>query len=148
MVILEEIEGVVQQLESLINNDRFEENHARRREVRYLKQFLDELRAFYDFDDNQDRNTPRPFESVHYVKSLLRSAYYFDRYELVANGGMGAEVWYVPPNYFDSSGQYVSVTAPDRSPARNRLTLSFIRTHPCGRSTNSPDRSNCSNPAR
>ncbi|WP_435362361.1 DEAD/DEAH box helicase [Haloarchaeobius sp. DFWS5] len=125
---LGEIENVVQQLEPLINDDRFEENQARRREIRHLKQFLEELRAFYDFDEKQQRNTNRPYESVHYVKSLLRSAYYFDRYKQVEDDGIGAEVWYVPPNYFNSSGQYVSVTAPGQ-PSREESIDSIVHSY-------------------
>jgi len=125
---LGEIENVVQQLEPLIDDDRFEENQARRREIRHLKQFLEELRGFYDFDDEQERNTARPYESVHYVKSLLRSAYYFDRYKQVKGDGMDTEVWYVPPNYFDSSGQYVSVTAPGQRPQEESID-SIVHTY-------------------
>ena len=98
---LSALNDAVNQLETLSEDDRLQEYYRLEKQVHYLQSALEEYRSYLD--------TKTPYNSLYRIKDLLRSAYYFDRYLRADGRQLDDEVWFVPPNYFGSSGQFVKV---------------------------------------
>jgi len=71
------------------------------KQIYYLKQALEELHEYQAIPSN--------FLSLYYVKHLLRGGYYFDRFLRATGDSLAKDVWYIPENYFDDAGQYMTV---------------------------------------
>ncbi|MEF8826802.1 MAG: helicase-related protein, partial [Halapricum sp.] len=99
---LDEVKRAVDQLDALVEDDRLAAYYGRQREVFYLKSALKELRSYLD-------GYGKPFMSLYSVKDLLRCAYYVDRYLRTRGDRLSDEVWFVPPDYYGSSGQFMTV---------------------------------------
>lgn len=78
-----------------------EETATKLNQIHYLGQALDQLREYNSHEYND--------KSLHYVKYLLRGAYYYDRFLRQDGRALADDVWYVPPNYFQESGKYFTV---------------------------------------
>jgi hypothetical protein len=100
--LLDSAKQAVDQLETLIDEDQLKTYYDRQREVFYLKSALREVRSYVD-------GYGKPYMSLYAVKNLLRSAYYLDRYLRATGSDLGEEVWFVPPDYYGSSGQFMTV---------------------------------------
>ncbi|KTG11394.1 hypothetical protein AUR64_03825 [Haloprofundus marisrubri] len=98
---LNDVQQAVTQLESLAEDSRIQEYFETQKQVYYLEQSLEQL-------SNYVKNDVAHY-SLYFVKSLLRSAYYLDRFLRIEGKRLGDEVWYVPPSYFEDSGKYVTV---------------------------------------
>lgn len=105
---IDDLQEAVTMLAGLAGDERLEQLSQERRQVYYLKQTIEQLKDYRDLDSDEKYRNNKPFLSVWYVKNLLRAAYYFERFLNVEGRSLG-EVWYVPPNYFESSGQYLTV---------------------------------------
>jgi len=106
---IDELQDAVGLLAGLAGDEKLEQLNEQRRQMYYLKQAVDQLASYRDLDKPEEYRVTKPYLSVWYVKDLLRAAYYFDRYLRVDGRSLGGEVWYVPPNYFESSGQFFTV---------------------------------------
>lgn len=98
---LSELNDAVNQLETLSEDDRLQEYYRLEKRIHYLKSALDEYESYLD--------TKKPYNSLYRIKDLLRSAYYFDLYLQSDDRRLDNEMWFVPPDYFGSSGQFVKV---------------------------------------
>lgn len=106
---IDDLQEAVGLLADLAGDDRLERFSRQRRQIYYLKQTVDQLASYRTLDKPEEYRTNRPYLSVWYVKDLLRAAYYFNRFLKVDGRSANGEVWYVPPNYFESSGQFFTV---------------------------------------
>jgi len=106
---IDELQDAVGLLAGLAGDERLERLTEQRRQIYYLKQAVDQLASYRDLDKPEEYHNTKPYLSVWYVKDLLRAAYYFDRYLRVDGRSLNGDVWYVPPNYFESSGQFFTV---------------------------------------
>ena len=109
LVDIDELQQAVGLLAGLAGDERIEQLSEQRRQIYYLKQAVDELAEYRGLDKPENYRPTKPYFSVWYVKKLLRAIYYFDRYLQVDGRSLSGEVWYVPPNYFESSGQFFTV---------------------------------------
>ena len=100
-------------LSSIAGDGRLEENINERYQIYYLRRVVEELTAYRGLDRDYGSAASRPHMSLYYVKSLLRAAYYCHRYLQVTDRDFDDEIWYVPPSYFESSGQFFTVQGPD-----------------------------------
>jgi len=100
-------------LSSIAGDGRLEENYSEQHQIDYLGKVLDELAAYRGLDRDYGDPASRPHMSLYYVKSLLRAAYYCHRYLEITDRDFDDEIWYVPPSYFESSGQFFTVVEPD-----------------------------------
>lgn len=98
---LTELNEAVTQLETLTEDDQLEAYYDLEKRIHYLESALQEYAAYLDQDT--------PFNSLYRVKDLLRGAYYFDLYLQTAGDQLDDDVWFVPPDYFGSSGQFFKV---------------------------------------
>jgi superfamily II DNA or RNA helicase len=98
---LGELNEAVNQLETLSEDDRIQEHYRLEKQLHYLQSALEEYRSYLD--------GKKPYNSLYRIKDLLRGAYYFDLYLRMDGRQLDDEVWFVPPNYFGSSGQFVKV---------------------------------------
>ncbi len=98
---IDELSGAVAQLEALAEEGRITAYHQEEKQIYYLKSALDELESYLDFYT--------PHFSLFAIKHLLRGAYYLDRYFRTDDRQLDDDVWFVPPDYFGSTGQYVTV---------------------------------------
>lgn len=99
---LSETHQTVNQLEALTSDDILEDYYRQKKEAYYLKESLDELEEYVDMPTD-------PYKSLYSVKHLLRTAYYMNRYLETAGKELANEVWFVPPDYYGSSGQFMTV---------------------------------------
>jgi hypothetical protein len=99
---LSEVTHAVDQLDSLGEDERLEKYYQRQRELFYLGRALDEL---YEYCDSNSK----PYFSLYKVKHLLRCVYYIDRYLRICGESSTRKIWFVPPDYFGSSGQFMTV---------------------------------------
>lgn len=107
---IDDLQEAVSLLAGLAGDERIEKLSEQRRQIYYLKQAADELAEYRGGWDEPEQYRPKkPYLSVWYVKNLLRAVYYFDRYLQVDGRSLSGDVWYVPPNYFDSSGRFFTV---------------------------------------
>jgi superfamily II DNA/RNA helicase len=98
---IDELNDAVAQLETLSEEGRVAAYHRTKKQIHYLNSALGELESYLDFQN--------PYLSLFAVKHLLRGAYYLDRYFNIDGRQLDDEVWFVPPDYFGSTGQYVTV---------------------------------------
>lgn len=98
---LNELNQAVNLLATVTEDDLLQEYEQTKQRIAYLKETLNGLENYLDY-----RN---PYKSLFAVKDLLRAAYYFNNYLRLDNRQLADEVWFVPPNYFGESGQYVTV---------------------------------------
>lgn len=98
---LSALNNAVNQLETLSEDERIQEYYELEKQVHYLQSALDEYKSYL--------SNKTPYNSLYRIKDLLRAAYYFDLYLRVDGRQLDDEVWFVPPSYFSSSGQFVSV---------------------------------------
>jgi superfamily II DNA/RNA helicase len=98
---LSELSDAVNQLEALTEDERLTEYYRQEKQIHYIKSALNELSSYLDYRS--------PHLSIYAIKHLLRGAYYFDRYYRTVGRQLADEVWFVPPDYYGSTGQYVTV---------------------------------------
>ncbi|QSG02815.1 DEAD/DEAH box helicase [Natranaeroarchaeum sulfidigenes] len=98
---LSTLNDAVNQLETLSEDDRLQEYYQLEKQIHHLRSALEEYRSYLD------ANTP--YNSLYRIKDLLRGAYYFDLYLQTTDERLDDDVWFVPPDYFGSSGQFVKV---------------------------------------
>jgi len=98
---IDELSDAVTQLEALTEDDRLTEYYREEKQIHYITAALEELESYLDYQ--------RPHLSLYAVKDLLRGAYYLDRYLRTDGRSLDDEVWFVPPDYYGSTGQYVTV---------------------------------------
>ncbi|WP_254523987.1 DEAD/DEAH box helicase [Natrinema caseinilyticum] len=98
---LSNLNNAVNQLETLSEDDRIQEYYKLEKQVHYLQSALKEFGSYL--------GGKNPHKSLYRIKDLLRGAYYFDLYLQTDGRQLANEVWFVPPNYFGSSGQFVKV---------------------------------------
>lgn len=96
-----DIEYAIERAQTVLNSDYVENLSEDRKRIYYLKQALQEIEQYHGIESN--------FLSVYFIKHLLRGAYYFDRFLQVVDDSLADEIWYVPENYFDDAGQYLTV---------------------------------------
>jgi len=98
---LTELSDAVTQLEALTEDDRLTEYYRQEKQIHYITATLDELESYLDFQT--------PYLSLYGIKHLLRGAYYLNRYFRTEGRQLDEEVWFVPPDYYGSAGQFVTV---------------------------------------
>lgn len=98
---LTKLSEAVTQLEALTEDDRLTEYYRKEKQIHYITAALEELESYLDY--------PNPHLSLYAIKDLLRGAYYLDRYFRTENRQLDEEVWFVPPDYYGSAGQFVTV---------------------------------------
>lgn len=114
---LSELKQTVDQLETLTEDERLEQYYSLEEKLHYLDS------ALVEYDSYLERGT---FSSLYRIKDLLRSAYYFDLF-LQANGDrLDDEVWFVPPDYFGSAGQFVKVFRENQTQERPEESIDQI----------------------
>ncbi|GAB6878226.1 hypothetical protein JCM17823_05000 [Halorubrum gandharaense] len=96
-----DLEDAVDRIAEALDDERASALVRERKRIYYLKQALGELHSY--------QSIPSNFLSLYYVKHLLRGGYYYDRFLRAAGDSLADEVWYVPENYFDDAGQYITV---------------------------------------
>jgi hypothetical protein len=99
---LKAVHDAVNQLDALGKDERLQTYYQRQKEVFYLKRSLDELAEYCD-------SYGKSYFSLYKVKNLLRSVYYIDRYLRTSGISTPREMWFVPPDYYGSSGQFMTV---------------------------------------
>lgn len=107
---LSELNSAVNQLEKLTEDERLQEYYSLEKRIHYLDSALEEYESYLD------SNTP--YNSLYRIKDLLRGAYYFDLYLQADGRQLDDEVWFVPPDYFGSSGQFVKILREDSTRSR------------------------------
>ncbi|SNR65356.1 Helicase conserved C-terminal domain-containing protein [Halorubrum ezzemoulense] len=115
---LSELNDAVNQLETLSQDDRLQEYYRLEKQVHYLKSALDEYESYLD--------ARTPYNSLYRIKDLLRSAYYFDLYLQSTDRHLDEEMWFVPPDYFGSSGQFVKVLKEGQTSERPEESIDQI----------------------
>lgn len=98
---LTELNKAVNQLETLCEDDRLQQYYQLEKQIYYLQTALDEYRSYIDQSN--------PYNSLYRIKDLLRGAYYFDLYLQTTGDQLADEIWFVPPDYFGSAGQFVRI---------------------------------------
>ena len=96
-----ELEDAVYRIDEALDDEHASALVRERKRIYYLKQALGELHSY--------QSIPSNFMSLYYVKNLLRGGYYYDRFLRAGGDSLADEVWYVPENYFDDAGQYITV---------------------------------------
>lgn len=98
---LSDLNNAVNQLETLSEDERIQEYYKLEKRVHYLQSALDEFSSYL--------GGKNPHKSLYRIKDFLRGAYYFDLYLQTDGRQLADDVWFVPPNYFGSAGQFVKV---------------------------------------
>lgn len=98
---LSDLTNAVNQLETLTEDDRLQEYYELEKRVHYLRSALNEYKSYL--------GAKTPYNSLYQIKNLLRGAYYFNLYLQADGRQLDEDVWFVPPDYFGSSGQFVRV---------------------------------------
>ena len=98
---LSDLNDTVNQLETLSEDERLQDYYRLEKQVHYLRSALDEYESYLD--------AKKPYNSLYRIKDLLRGAYYFNLYLQTDGRQLDDEVWFVPPDYFGSSGQFVKI---------------------------------------
>ncbi len=124
-----DLSNAVDILSSIAGDGRLEENIDERYQIYYLRRVLDQLGEYRDLERDPESRVNRPHMSLHYVKHLLRAAYYLHRYLQVTDRTYSDEIWYVPPSYFDSSGQFFTVIGPDGFDDNEETIDSLVHSH-------------------
>lgn len=106
---IEELQRAMDLLSGMAGDERLERIRTELKQIYYLKQTLTKFKEYADLDSDPDSRYEMPWLSLWYVKDLFRAAYYFDRFLSITNDDPRENIWYVPENYFDSSGQYFTV---------------------------------------
>jgi hypothetical protein len=91
----------VERLRAVSDDDEQRSIRQKQQQIYYLMQALEQLYEYQKIESNH--------LSLYYVKHLLRGGYYFDRFLRATGESLGGEVWYIPENYFDDAGKYVTV---------------------------------------
>ncbi|SFR96950.1 Type III restriction enzyme, res subunit [Halomicrobium zhouii] len=118
---LADLNDAVTQLETLSEDERIEDYYRLEKQVHYVRETLDQYASYLDGSD-------KPYNSLYKIKDLLRAAYYFDLYLQTEGRQLDDEVWFVPPSYFDSSGQFVSVFREDQQTDRPEESIDSVVT--------------------
>ncbi|MFC6720262.1 DEAD/DEAH box helicase [Halobacteriaceae archaeon SHR40] len=98
---ISDLSDIVNQLEILCEDERLEEYYKLEEQIHYLDAALDEYASYLDMKT--------PYNSLYSIKDLLRSAYYFDIYLQTVGDQLDDEIWFVPPDYYGSAGQFVKI---------------------------------------
>jgi superfamily II DNA/RNA helicase len=98
---LTELSDAVTQLEALTEDDRLTEYYRQEKQIHYITEALDEIESYLGYQN--------PYLSLYAIKDLLRGAYYLDRYFRTDDRQLDDEVWFTPPDYYGSAGQFVTV---------------------------------------
>jgi hypothetical protein len=106
---IEELQKAMDLLSGMAGDERLERIRTELKQIYYLKQTLSKFKEYADLDSDEGSRYKTPWLSLWYVKDLFRAAYYFNRFLSVTDDDPREKVWYVPENYFDSSGQYFTV---------------------------------------
>ncbi len=103
------LQTAVQQLSLFVDDNRIQANFNQRDAIYHLRRCLKSLGEYRSLDKDPEKRYDTPYKSLYYGKYLLRAAYYFDRFLNALDDELESEIWYVPPSYFESSGQYFTV---------------------------------------
>ncbi len=99
---LNDAKDAIGRLDTLQSDDKLERHYDRQTEVYYLQSALGEFEEYLGLGETS-------YRSLYAVKHLLRGCYYVYQYLEVAGEEPTEEVWFVPPDYFGSSGQFITV---------------------------------------
>jgi superfamily II DNA/RNA helicase len=106
---IDDLQKAMDLLSGVAGDERLERIRTELKQIYYLKQTLSKFEEYADLDSDPDSRYKTPWLSLWYVKDLFRAAYYFARFLSVTDDDPHEKIWYVPENYFDSSGQYFTV---------------------------------------
>lgn len=130
LAAIDDLQTAVNRLSGLAGDERLEQLNQERRQLFYLRESIKQLLSYRGMSEDSTEPAKKPYLSVWYVKYLLRAAYYFNRFLAVDNRADPKDVWYVPPNYFESSGQYITVFAgPDDREGTEASIDSIVHAH-------------------
>lgn len=123
---IEHLQSAVDLLSGMAGDERLERIRRELKQIYYLKQTLAKLREYRDLTRNKDSPYPTPWLSLWYVKDLFRAGYYLNRCLAVTDDDPNQDIWYVPENYFDSSGRYFTVFYSDDDLSGNEESIDSI----------------------
>lgn len=123
---IDDLQAAVNRLATLAGDERLTELNQERRQIFYLKKAMDELFSYRGLSEDSSGTPSKPYLSLWYVKYLLRASYYFNRYLSLDGRRQPKDIWYVPPNYFESSGQYFTVFSGDHDLSGSEESIDSI----------------------
>lgn len=98
---VQDVQEDVDRLRAFSDDDERHSIRQKRQQIYYLMQALEQLHQYQKLESNH--------LSLYFVKYLLRGGYYYDRFLRAGGDSLDGEVWYIPENYFDDAGKYVTV---------------------------------------
>ena len=101
---LEGFRAKLELMETLASED-IEEYRDKLLQIYYLKKCLENLKDYL--------GVPHRHWSLYAFKSIMRSAYFYNRCLQVEDQGYGEDIWYIPPNYFGGGGGKTVTFVPD-----------------------------------
>lgn len=130
LAAIDDLQAAVDRLAGLAGDKRLERLSEERRQLFYLQEATKQLFSYRGLAEDSTGTPRKPYLSVWYVKYLLRAAYYFNRFLAVDGRANAKDVWYVPPNYFESSGQYFTIfQSPADRDGKEASLDSIVHTH-------------------
>lgn len=92
---------VLDKLETIVSEEGFSDIRKHLKKLYYLRSCLDLLKEF--------NTTPKQHYSLHAMKNLIRSAYYYNEYLKMDDKSYLGKCYYIPDNYFGSGGKTFTV---------------------------------------
>jgi superfamily II DNA/RNA helicase len=126
---IEDLQNAVDLLSGMAGDERLEKLRRELKQIYYLNQTISKLREYRDYTGGGDPY-PKPWLSLWYVKELFRAGYYLNRCLAVTGDDHNKDIWYIPENYFDSSGRYFTVFYGENDIEGNEESMdSIVSTH-------------------
>ncbi len=110
-----EILNTIDDLTTQVQSDEFDKLHKQSRKVYYLRKSVEAFKP--------NIWIPYAHSSLHAVKALLRSAYYFNQALKIDRDSMVDEMYLVPENYFGGGGSSVSIKKGNKSKEEPKTKL-------------------------